>query len=70
MTNSAKIARSGVVTSVPPGMRFTRAFDQRSHPYQGYILRVRRLARGCAEGYLALRERLGHPLLKQTLNPV
>jgi hypothetical protein len=41
MTNSAKIARSGVVTSVPPGMRFTRAFDQRSHPYQGYILRVR-----------------------------
>jgi glycyl-tRNA synthetase alpha chain len=30
----------------------------------GYILRIRRLARGCAERYLALRERLGYPLLK------
>jgi len=29
-----------------------------------YIGRVRRLARGCAEAYLALRERLGYPLLK------
>jgi glycyl-tRNA synthetase alpha chain len=28
-----------------------------------YIGRVRALARGVAEGYLALRERLGHPLL-------
>ena len=28
-----------------------------------YIGRVRRLARACAEVYLALRERLGHPLL-------
>ncbi len=30
----------------------------------GYILRVRRLARGCAERYVALRERLGFPLMK------
>ena len=30
----------------------------------GYITRVRRLARGCAERYLVLRERLGYPLLK------
>ncbi|MBI2194821.1 MAG: glycine--tRNA ligase subunit alpha [Planctomycetes bacterium] len=30
----------------------------------GYITRVRNLARGCAEGYLALRERMGHPLGK------
>ena len=29
-----------------------------------YIARVRKLARGCAEAYLALRERLGWPLLK------
>ena len=28
-----------------------------------YIGRVRSLARGCAKGYLALRESLGHPLL-------
>ncbi len=31
---------------------------------QGYILRVRTLARACAEGYLAMRERLGYPLLR------
>ncbi|WP_373048089.1 glycine--tRNA ligase subunit alpha [Vulgatibacter sp.] len=31
---------------------------------QGYILRVRNLARGCAEEYLAMRERLGFPLLQ------
>jgi glycyl-tRNA synthetase alpha chain len=29
----------------------------------GYIARVRRLARLCAEGYLAMRESLGWPLL-------
>ncbi|HEY0840472.1 MAG TPA: glycine--tRNA ligase subunit alpha, partial [Vulgatibacter sp.] len=31
---------------------------------QGYILRVRNLSRVCAEGYLAMRERLGYPLLQ------
>jgi glycyl-tRNA synthetase alpha chain len=31
-----------------------------------YIARVRALARRCAESYLADREALGHPLLKQT----
>ncbi len=31
---------------------------------QGYILRVRNLSRVCAEGYLAVRERLGFPLLQ------
>jgi glycyl-tRNA synthetase alpha chain len=30
----------------------------------GYIKRVRDLARGCAEGWLAKREKLGFPLLK------
>jgi glycyl-tRNA synthetase alpha chain len=32
----------------------------------GYIARVRGLARQCAEGYLADRERLGYPLLDET----
>jgi glycyl-tRNA synthetase alpha chain len=32
----------------------------------GYIARVRGLARQCAEGYLAERERLGYPLLDAT----
>jgi glycyl-tRNA synthetase alpha chain len=31
----------------------------------GYIGRVRALARGCAEGYLKMREQLGFPLLKR-----
>jgi glycyl-tRNA synthetase alpha chain len=31
---------------------------------QGYILRVRALAKGCAERYYAARERLGFPMLK------
>ena len=30
----------------------------------GYITRVRNLARACAEAFLELRERMGHPLLK------
>jgi glycyl-tRNA synthetase alpha chain len=30
----------------------------------GYIKRVRDLARGCAEGWLLMRERLGYPMLK------
>lgn len=42
MTNpGGKIAWSGVVTSVQPRIRLTRSFDQRSHTYQGYVLRVR-----------------------------
>ncbi|MHB8306656.1 MAG: glycine--tRNA ligase subunit alpha [Candidatus Desulforudaceae bacterium] len=31
----------------------------------GYILRVRALARSCAQAYVAQREELGHPLLKE-----
>jgi len=30
----------------------------------GYIARVRHLAKLCAEGYVAMREEMGHPLLK------
>jgi len=32
----------------------------------GYILRVRTLARLCAEGYVKQREEMGFPLLKKT----
>ncbi|MCA9522181.1 MAG: glycine--tRNA ligase subunit alpha [Myxococcales bacterium] len=32
---------------------------------QAYILRVRKLARACAEGFLAVREAMGFPLLKK-----
>jgi glycyl-tRNA synthetase alpha chain len=30
----------------------------------GYIARVRHLARLCAQGFVRLREEMGHPLLK------
>jgi hypothetical protein len=36
----AKIPWSGVLTSVQPRIRLTRSFDQRSHAYQGFVLRV------------------------------
>jgi len=41
MTSPGKIPWSGVLTWVQPRIRLTRSFDQRSHTYQGYVLRVR-----------------------------
>ena len=40
MTASGKIAWGGMVTAVQPRIRLTRSFDQRSHTYQGYVLRL------------------------------
>jgi hypothetical protein len=37
----AKIPWSGILTSVQPRIRLTRSFDERSHTYMGYVLRVR-----------------------------
>ena len=37
---AGKIAWSGTLTSVQPRIRLSRSFDQRSHTYQGYVLRV------------------------------
>lgn len=37
----AKLSWQGVVTGVQPRIRLTRSFDQRSHSYLGYVLRVR-----------------------------
>lgn len=41
MTNSGKLAWRGVITSIQPRIRLNRSFDQRSHTYQGYVLRLR-----------------------------
>lgn len=35
-----KIAWKGTIVSVQPRIRLTRSFDQQSHTYQGYLLRV------------------------------
>jgi hypothetical protein len=37
----SKIAWEGEVLSVQPRIRLTRSFDQRSHSYLGYVLRIR-----------------------------
>jgi hypothetical protein len=36
-----KIGWSGVLVAVQPRIRLMRSFDQRSHSYQGYVLRLR-----------------------------
>lgn len=38
---ASKTAWHGSLTSVQPRIRLTRSFDQRSHSYLGYVLRVR-----------------------------
>ena len=37
---ATKIAWSGRLISVQPRIRLNRSFDQRTHTYQGYVLRV------------------------------
>lgn len=39
--NAAKVPWEGELTAVQPRIRLTRSFDQRSHSYLGYLLRVR-----------------------------
>jgi hypothetical protein len=38
--NTEKVAWSGKVVSVQPRIRLMRSFDERSHSYPGYVLRV------------------------------
>jgi hypothetical protein len=37
----AKVERQGVVLSVQPRILLMRSFDQRSHIYLGYVVRIR-----------------------------
>ena len=41
MTAAGKVAWSGILTSVQPRIRLTRSYDERTHSYLGYVLRVR-----------------------------
>lgn len=47
-----KIQWSGVLTSVQPRIRLNRSFDQRTHAYQGYLLRVRGIVEGGEREFL------------------
>ena len=40
-TATGKTTWGGVLIAVQTHIRLTRSFDQRSHTYQGYVLRVR-----------------------------
>ena len=44
-----KIAWSGIVTAVQPRIRLTRSFDERSHTYLGYVLRIEGSVGGVAD---------------------
>ena len=48
----AKIDWEGAVLSVQPRIRLTRSFDQRSHNYLGYVLRVRGVLGGEARDFI------------------
>ena len=39
-TGMEKVAWSGCIVAVQPRIRLMRSFDQRSHGYQGYVLRI------------------------------
>jgi hypothetical protein len=41
VVSNSKLSWRGTVVSVQPRIRLTRSFDQRSHTYLGYALRVR-----------------------------
>jgi hypothetical protein len=40
-TKTDKIEWSGRITAVQPRIRLMRSFDERSHTYQGYVLRIK-----------------------------
>jgi hypothetical protein len=44
--NNQKVVWKGTITSVQPRIRLTRSFDQRSHTYQGYLLRLTGIMNG------------------------
>jgi hypothetical protein len=46
LRRNAKIAWSGTVTAIQPRIRLTRSFDEQSHTYLGYMLRIDGTVRG------------------------
>jgi hypothetical protein len=49
---SSKVSWSGTLISAQPRIRLTRSFDERSHSYLGYVLRVRGDVGGEAKEFL------------------
>jgi hypothetical protein len=55
-----KIDWEGEVRSVQPRIRLTRSFDQRSHTYLGYVLRVRGTLAGETQAFVAAIGKAAH----------
>ena len=49
---NAKVEWEGAVSSVQPRIRLTRSFDERSHSYLGYVLRIRGMLGGEARDFV------------------
>ena len=50
---NSKVEWEGEVLSVQPRIRLLRSFDERSHSYLGYVLRVRGILDGEAKEFVA-----------------
>ena len=47
----SKVAWSGIVRAIQPRIRLTRSFDERSHSYLGYLLKIEGLLDGAVAGF-------------------
>ena len=70
LSMNEKIAWSGAVTSVQPRIRLTRSFDERSHTYLGYPLRIEGTVGGVSAEFrvgIGCRWRITNNALKEGL---
>jgi hypothetical protein len=51
-TGMEKVAWAGCIVAVQPRIRLMRSFDQRSHSYLGYVLRIAGICGGQAHEFL------------------
>lgn len=51
MTRTPKIPWEGRIVAVGPRIRLTRSFDQRTHSYLGYVLRIEGTIGGASRGF-------------------
>ena len=59
-SGDVKVHWEGEVLSVQPRIRLSRSFDQRSHSYLGYVLRIRGLLDGEAREVLVAVGKAAH----------
>ena len=62
-TKKDKVEWTGRITAVQPRIRLMRSFDERSHSYQGYVLRVEGAVGGEADVFQIAIGKAAHPKL-------